>query len=272
MTMQYTRETQVVTNTKSSIRSVALPSEHGGWSLTLEPIVLGLIVAWSWRGLAIGVAGLIAFVVRTPLKIVLVDWWRKRWLNRTSVALRVTIVELSLLAILVALGTIGADQRLWLPLIVALPLFSVQLFFDMRSKSRRLLPELAGTVGIGSLVAVIVLVGGASIEVAVGLWAVVGARAIAAIPYVRVQVFRRRGKVVQNWHSDLAQVFATISIVVAWYSGVTVFACVVIIVLVTIFNIVAIRRPAQPAKIVGIQQMFFGIAVVIGSAIAVLNW
>lgn len=256
---------------RSSIRSVAMPTEHGGWSLTLEPVVLGLIVAWSWRGLAIGMAGLIAFVVRTPLKIVLVDWLRRRWLNRTSIALRIAIVELLLLAVLIGLGTIGADQRLWWPLIGALPLFGIQLWFDMRSKSRRLLPELAGTVGIGALVAVIVLVGGASADLAIGLWAVVGARAIAAIPYVRIQVFRRRGKNVQLFHSDLAQGAAVIAIVIAWLSGVTVFACVAIIFLVSIFNIVAIRRPAQPAKIVGFQQMFFGIFVVIGTAIAVIN-
>lgn len=31
-------------------RQVAVPSEHGGWSLTAEPVVLGLVVAWSWPG------------------------------------------------------------------------------------------------------------------------------------------------------------------------------------------------------------------------------
>jgi hypothetical protein len=32
---------------RSRLRSVALPSEHGGWGLTLEPAVLGLLVAPS---------------------------------------------------------------------------------------------------------------------------------------------------------------------------------------------------------------------------------
>ena len=117
----------------------------------------------------------------------------------------------------------------------------------------------------------IVLADGADIKLAIGLWVVVGARAIAAIPYVRTQVFRRRGKSVQISHSDIAQIFAVISITIAYYLGVTFLTCVALISIVAVFNIVAIRRPASPAKIVGIQQMFFGFAVIFGTAIAVLN-
>ena len=68
-------------------RQVAVPSEHGGWSLTAEPVVLGLVVAWSWPGLALGLAAMLAFVARTPVKFVLVDRWRHRWLDRSRLAL-----------------------------------------------------------------------------------------------------------------------------------------------------------------------------------------
>jgi hypothetical protein len=74
---------------------VALPSEHGGWSLTLEPVALGLLVAPSWPGLALGAAALVAFVARTPLKVVLVDRWRHRWLARTRLASLQATAELA---------------------------------------------------------------------------------------------------------------------------------------------------------------------------------
>ena len=70
-------------------RQVAIPTEHGGWSLTAEPVVLGLLVAWSWPGAALGVAAMLAFVARTPLKLGLVDRWRHRWLDRSRLALRI---------------------------------------------------------------------------------------------------------------------------------------------------------------------------------------
>jgi hypothetical protein len=57
---------------------VAIPSEHGGWGLTFEPVLLGLLVEPSWPGVAIGAAALTAFLVRTPLKFsiaaVVADW------------------------------------------------------------------------------------------------------------------------------------------------------------------------------------------------------
>ncbi|RLE22124.1 MAG: hypothetical protein DRJ50_08160, partial [Actinobacteria bacterium] len=51
---------------RSPWRSVAIPSEHGGWGLTGEPILLGLLLAFSWAGAAVGAAALLAFLVRTP--------------------------------------------------------------------------------------------------------------------------------------------------------------------------------------------------------------
>ena len=69
-----------------------IPSEHGGWGLTLEPALLGLLVAPSIVGGAIGVAAFLAFLVRTPLKLVLVDQHRHRVLERTRLAVRVAAV------------------------------------------------------------------------------------------------------------------------------------------------------------------------------------
>ncbi|MCB0972737.1 MAG: YwiC-like family protein, partial [Acidimicrobiales bacterium] len=61
---------------------MAMPTEHGGWGLTLEPVVLGLLVAPSIAGTCIGLAAIVAFLARTPLRIVLVDLRRRRWLPR----------------------------------------------------------------------------------------------------------------------------------------------------------------------------------------------
>ena len=255
---------------RSTLRAVAMPTEHGGWSLTLEPVLLGLLVASSWPGFALGAAAMLAFLARTPLKLVLVDAWRRRWLARTTVAARVAAVELVVLVALVVAAALAADARFWWPLLAAAPLVAVELWFDMRSRSRRLLPELAGTVGIGSVAAVIALADGAETSLALGLWVVVAARAAAAIPYARTQVFRTRGRPHELWHSDLAQVLAVAAVTIAWLVGVVPIAATSAIAAVAAFNIGAVRTAPRPAKVIGLQQMFFGIAVVIVTAIAVL--
>ena len=140
-------------------RSVAMPTEHGGWGLTLEPVALGLAVAWSGAGLAIGIATFLAFLARTPLKLVLVDRHRDRSLPRTRRALIVLAVEATAMVVLagVALARSGA---VWLiPVAVAAPLVLVELAFDARSRSRRLLPELCGAAGIAASAAAISLAG-----------------------------------------------------------------------------------------------------------------
>ncbi|HUV18077.1 MAG TPA: YwiC-like family protein, partial [Ilumatobacteraceae bacterium] len=43
-------------------KAVAIPSEHGGWGLTGEPIALGLLLVFSWAGAAIGAAAMLAFL------------------------------------------------------------------------------------------------------------------------------------------------------------------------------------------------------------------
>lgn len=252
-------------------RQVAVPSEHGGWSLTAEPILLGLVVAWSWAGLALGAAAMLGFVARTAVKVVLVDRWRHRWLDRSALAARIATVELALIAALGAAAAAGAtDGRFWVPLAVAAPLIVVELWFDMRSRSRRLVPELAGTIGIGSVAAAIALAGGATMALAIGLWAVVSARAAAAIPYARTQVFRAHHRPVTLWHTDIAQACAVATVAIAWVADAVPLAPVVAVSAIAAFNVAAVRGAVRPAKVIGFQQMFFGVAVVVVTAVAVL--
>lgn len=258
------------TGQRSMVRSVAMPSEHGGWSLTAEPALLGLVVAWSCSGVALALAAVVAFLARTPIKLVLVDRWRHRWLQRSALAARVAAAEVAVLVVLAGLAAVGAEEPFWLPLLVAAPLVVVELWFDMRSRSRRLLPELAGTVGIGSVAAAIAVAGGADTGLAWGLWCVVAARAVAAIPYARTQVFRLRGRPHARWHSDAAQAGAVVAVALGWLAGAVPLSAVIAIAVVAAFNTAAVRSAPRPAKVIGVQQMSFGIAVVAVTAAAAL--
>lgn len=254
---------------RPTLRSVAMPTEHGGWSLTAEPALLGLLVAWSWPGLSLGVAALIAFFARTPLKLVLVDRWRGRWLERTTLAARLAAVELAVIVALAAYVAVAGDSRLWMPLVIAAPLILLQLGYDMRSRSRRLLPELAGTVGMGAVATAVALAGGADAKMAAGLWLVVATRGGAAVPYVRTQVFRLHRRAHSLWHSDLAQGLALAIITAGWLGGLVPGAAALAVGGVAVFNTVSVRLSPRPAKIIGMQQMVFGIAVIAVTAIAI---
>ncbi|HUW04228.1 MAG TPA: YwiC-like family protein [Acidimicrobiales bacterium] len=252
-----------------SWRSVALPSEHGGWSLTAEPALLGLLVAWSWPGLALGVAAMVAFVARTPLKLVLVDRWRHRRLDRTRLAASIAAVELVVLAMLSGYAIWAGEPGFWVPLAVAAPLVILELWYDMRSRGRRLVPELAGTVGIGAVAAAIALAGGETERVAWGLWVVMAARSIAAVPYVRAQILRARSRPGPRWHSDLGQLIAVLLVAVAWASDLVPGPAAIAIGALAVIDAAALRMPPKPAVVIGIQQTVFGVLVIVTTAIAV---
>ena len=176
---------------RTPIRAVAIPSEHGGWGLTIEPGLLGLLVAPSLAGACLALAALVLFVMRTPLELALVDRRRRRRLVRTRLAERVAAIEALLLAALVAVAGITAeDNRWWIPAVAAAPLVAVELAYDIRSRRRRLVPELTGAAAIAAVAAAVVIVGDGEPRLAAGLWMILAARVTTSIPHVRAQISR----------------------------------------------------------------------------------
>ncbi|MEQ1698931.1 MAG: YwiC-like family protein [Ilumatobacteraceae bacterium] len=254
---------------RSPWRAVALPTEHGGWGLTLEPVLLGLLVAPSWQGLLIGLAAFLAFLARTPLKLVAVDRRRGRWLDRSRRAVRVAGTEVLLIVGLVAAATWAAGWQWWTPAMVAMPLVAVEWSFDVRSRGRRLVPELCGAVGIAASSAAIVIAGGASATLAIGCWMVLAARSVGAIPFVRAQILQARRGVLDTRVSDLAQAAAVCvaggavvldGALLPGALGVAALACV---------QTWWVRKPPPAVKVLGLRQMALGLAVVLATAIGV---
>ena len=266
-------ESTAAAATRPLWRSVAVPTEHGGWGLTLEPVLLGLLLAASWAGAAVGVAAFLAFLVRTPLKLALVDRRRHRSLPRTVLATKIAAAELITIVGLAtfALFTAGWD---WLvPVAAALPLVAVELWFDVRSRSRRLVPELCGAVGIAAVAAVIVIAGDGDVRLAVAAWMILGARAVASIPYVRAQIGRTRHEV---GPAGTADAFSGLALMVAVGAAAAdrqvVFGTVAVAALI-VFQSVALRRAhIAPVKVIGLRQMAAGIALVAATTISASLW
>lgn len=253
-----------------TLRAVALPTEHGGWSLTLEPVLLGLLVEPGWSGAYIGLAALVAFLVRTPLRIALVDGYRARSLPRTGPARRIAALELTLLAGLVLLAAATAERSFLWPVIAAAPLVLIELWYDVRSRSRRLVPELAGATGVAAVAAIIALAGGGTGRLAVGLWCVAAARAVAAIAFVRVQLRRSKGQAHSVRRSDGFQLLAVTAATIGWLLDAVSAAGVVAISALALVHAVLARRPVPATPILGAQQVVLGLGVVLTAALGAL--
>lgn len=252
-----------------SIRSVALPTEHGGWGFTLEPIILGLLAAPSATGWEIAAAALGVFLARRPVKIFSTDVVRGRWLPRSTIAFVVALAYGSL-ALTGAIGAIvTTDGPFWWPLLAAAPFAIYSLRADAHSQNRALLPELSGSIAMGSTVAAITIGAGWSWVPAFGLWLVLAARDVAAIVLARGQVRRFKNKPVDTTRIFLVQFAAIGGVAVAAATGIVPWLGVVAIALLAIVSVTSLMRPPVPARVVGWTQMGVGLMVALVTAAGV---
>lgn len=253
-----------------SVRKLAMPVEHGGWGILLEPVVLGLIVAPSLAGLLVALAAVAAFFARQPLKIALVDRSRGKTYPRTITALALTIVFAVAGAAAFAGAVALAGWSLALPAVAALPLALVQIRYDARNDSRRLLPELAGAVAMSGVVASIALADGSTALAAAVLWGVMLGRAIPAILYIRTRVL---GEIIGSAFGP----WPLIAHVVALACGIYLYAMSLAPLAVPIafaillarcaFGLSSLRRPLS-ARRIGFTEIAYGTGTILAIAIA----
>ena len=256
--------------TRPTWRAVAIPSEHGGWGLTGEPILLGLLVAFSPSGVAIAAAALLAFLARTPLKLAMIDRRRDRRLPRSVLARRIGAVEVAAIVVLGVLALVVAGWQWTVPVAVALPLFGLELWYDVRSRGRRLVPELSGAVGMGAIAAAIVVAGDGSVRLAVAAWLVLAARSIGAIPFIRAQIARLHRGVANSRSSELFQILAVAVGAVAAVIDPAVLPGSIAVLAIAVAHLVWGRRsPVPAAKVLGLRQMAIGFVLVAVTAIGV---
>jgi hypothetical protein len=175
-----------------SLRTIALPVEHGGWGMLGEPLMMGLVLAPTRAGLGLTIAALGAFLLRHPLKLVLSDWRRGTRYPLTVVATKVAAAYGLIALIGLALAAWSAPAVAWLPVLIAAPFGLLQLWYDTRLQGRQLLPELLGGVALGAGASAVMLAGGWAIGPALAAWALLAAKAAASVVYIRARLRRDR--------------------------------------------------------------------------------
>ena len=178
----------------ASLRAVVIPTEHGGWGFTLEPVLLGLLVAPGLAGAMLGVTALSLFLSRRPLRMAWTDRRSRRRLPRTVLAERAGSVLLLVAAAGLVVAALTARGPFWWPLAAAAPAAAFQMWADTTRRSRDLLPEIIGAGSVGGFATAIALADGWAAAPAFGLWWVLLARTAASVILVRVLLRRLKGE------------------------------------------------------------------------------
>ncbi len=236
--------------------SIFLPKEHGSWSLALEPIALGLLVAPSPAGVALATAALAGFFARRPLKIALApDSTARRRLARETLAM------LSALAVagMLEAAVLGGVTALW-PLLLAAPLGGLFVWFDSQNGSREFMAELAGSSAFALLPAAFATLAGWPVSASLALTAIALARNPTTVLTVRTYLHLGRrqpaGALVPILSGGLATlVLAGLAArrLVPWLAA----GCSFLLLVRTILLVTSLR-PDWPAKRVGLIEAALG--------------
>lgn len=176
-----------------SFKSVALPAEHGSWSLVSEPILLGLLVAPTLAGLAMAVSAFAVFLVNRPLKIYLADRRRGRSYERTALAGRFVLIFSAIALIAAAITLVLEGWRPFAPFVLALPLLLIFMAYDQRP-GRFWQAELTAPAAFAAVAAAIGLAGGMAWQPSLGLWGFMIVRVVPTVIFVRARLRLDKGK------------------------------------------------------------------------------
>lgn len=169
-------------------RDVAMPKEHGSWSLALEPVALGLLVAPSVAGAWVAAIAVAGFFARRPLKIV----WRERMGARVAAAWRV-LAGCGVVGLGALWAAVGSGEGAWAMWLVPFAgLGAVFLSFDLKNGGREEAAEIVGAAAFSTVAAAIVAAGGMSVVGALAVLVAMAGRAVPAVMFVRACV--RGGK------------------------------------------------------------------------------
>jgi hypothetical protein len=156
--------------------------------LALEPLVLGMLVAPSLGGLALGTATVAAFFARRPLKTVFgPDTARRGTLAAAAV---LSLCAGTGLAEAAAIGGVAALR----PLLLCAPFLALFLYADWRGDPRAARSELAGSAAFAVLPAALSCQAGWPLRSALALAAVMAARSIPTVVAVRAAVRIRKNQ------------------------------------------------------------------------------
>jgi hypothetical protein len=246
---------------EASYRSVALPVEHGGWGLLLEPLAVGLVLSASGAGAALALAAVAAFLARHPLKLVLADRRRGSRYPRTALAERAAAAY-GAVALLAGGAALIASPAAAVPLLLAAPLGAWQLWYDAQHRGRRLAPELMGSVALGSTAAAIALAGGRPAAVAAALWTLMALKAVTSVLYVRARLRLERAPEEAGVEGALGAHVAALAVTAALVAlGAAPALALAAFGLLTLraMHGLSSRRRRLPPREVGLRELAYGV-------------
>lgn len=237
-------------------RDLVLPKEHGSWSLALEPVALGLLVAPSVAGGWLALATIAGFLCRRPLKITLCEPNPAR----SRAAFR-TLAILASIAVGAFAGAVQTGYASWLGWIVPpVVIGGFFLTFDLHNHGREQVAEVMGAAAFSLIAGAIVAAGDRPAATVVAVLAIAIARSVPTVLFVRACI---RGTKTGESHPGpalLTAFTAAVATFPAWRAGYVPLVVPIVFTVLFTRTLVPLLWPRRRlrARTLGIQEALLG--------------
>jgi YwiC-like protein len=263
--MQATTISPIKKKSGIPVKSIALPIEHGSWGFVFEPIAAGLLLAPSLAAVFIIILVVGAFLARQPLKFVIADWQQGRRLPRTEIAVRFVLIFGSLAAFGLFGAIFLAPAVGFIPFVVVAPLGVYLIAQDAARKSRNFLPEIMAALALSSSSPAIALAAGWSWPASLALWAIMLARLVPSIIYVRNRLRLEKAKKFSRVSPIASHLAALITVGLLAYAGLSPRLLLPVMVVLLGRAVVGMSsfRGVARAKVIGVYEVVYGVITVL---------
>jgi hypothetical protein len=245
---------------------LVLPKEHGSWSLALEPVALGLLVAPSSAGIPLALAAGTGLFLRRPVKILLQAKPDPRRALAAFCAGMLMFVAATGLLLTVKLG---GSAQLW-PLIPAALAGLFFIWFDARSENRAGAAEIAGAGAFALLPATFATLAGWPVANSLALAAVMLARSVPTVMVVRIFLRHRKGAMTSSGPALLATLAA--AGMLFWLASLSLVPWLVAAFFILLLARAAWFLSAQSSRLtarrLGFVELFLGVTMLLTAASA----
>lgn len=241
-------------------RRIALPTEHGSWGFLGEPLVAGLAITFSMSAPWIAIMTIGAFLLRQPLRVLVINHLGRRDTDLTATAFRFVLFYFLIFAAGLTGTLIFAGVRPLIPFLIVLPLIAVQAYYDIFRRGRTLTAELAGAISISASVAAVAIAAGLWWPLAVGVALVFIARMIPSILYVRERLRLEKGKSFSYFIPVAAHAAAVVLVTsLAFFAIVPVITVAAMLILLSRAAIgLSAKRTKMRAMQIGVWEVIYG--------------
>lgn len=244
-----------------SIKSVAIPAEHGGWGFLCEPLILGLLIAPSLAGIGIVLLMAAAFLLHQPFKIVVKDRRKGRVYERTRLAQQFLVIYGVIGVVGFGIAWVSASNPMWIiPLLTAAPFAVLQFAYELRNDGRNLVSEIVGALVLAASAPAILLAADREPLLAGLAWGALALRIIPSILYVRARLRWTHGKTVRRQIPVILHLGVVGIGLLLWVIGLAnaaIFIAAGLLLARAIYGLYF--SPPVAARVVGFQEVFFGI-------------